>query len=427
MELSRVMGSLVLHLSAVFCLVARSASGSPITGLEQSPLEEDMPFFDDIFTEQDGIDFNTLLQSMKDEFLKTLNLSDIPLQDTGKVDPPEYMLELYNKFATDRTSMPSANIIRSFKNEGLFSQPVSFEGLRKYPLLFNVSIPHHEEIVMAELRLYTLVQRDRMMYDGVDRKITIFEVLEDGEGGEEERSMLVLVSTEIYGINSEWETFDVTDATRRWQKSGASTHQLEIHIESTQNQAEDTGRGQLEIDISAQNKHDPLLVVFSDDQSNDKKQKEELDEMIAHEQDLDLDADDFSSKPDEAALLQMRSNMIDDSTARIRRNAKGNYCKKTPLYIDFKEIGWDSWIIAPPGYEAYECRGVCNYPLAEHLTPTKHAIIQALVHLKNSQKASKACCVPTKLDPISILYLDKGVVTYKFKYEGMAVSECGCR
>ncbi|ERE66797.1 bone morphogenetic protein 10 [Cricetulus griseus] len=423
------MGSLVLQLSAVFCLMACSVSGSPIMGLEQSPLEEDMPFFDDIFTEQDGMDFNTLLQSMKDEFLKTLNLSDIPQQDTAKVDPPEYMLELYNKFATDRTSMPSANIIRSFKNEDLFSQPVSFNGIRKYPLLFNVSIPHHEEVIMAELRLYTLVQRDRVMYDGVDRKITIFEVLESVEGGKDERNMLVLVSTEIYGINSEWETFDVTDATRRWQKSGPSTHQLEIHIESTQNQAEDTRRGQLEIDISAQNKHDPLLVVFSDDQSNDKEHKEELSEMITHEQDLDLDIDmdGFSSRPDEEALLQMRSNMIDDSTARIRRNAKGNYCKKSSLYIDFKEIGWDSWIIAPPGYEAYECRGVCNYPLAEHLTPTKHAIIQSLVHLKNSQKASKACCVPTKLDPISILYLDKGVVTYKFKYEGMAVSECGCR
>ncbi|KAM7335164.1 hypothetical protein ACRRTK_005641 [Alexandromys fortis] len=421
------MGSLVLPLSAVFCLVAHSVSGSPIMGLEQSPLEEDMPFFDDVFTEQDGIDFNTLLQSMKDEFLKTLNLSDIPLQDTAKVDPPEYMLELYNKFATDRTSMPSANIIRSFQNEGLFSQPVSVNGLRKYPLLFNVSIPHHEEVIMAELRLYTLVQRDRMIYDGVDRKITIFEVLEGVDGNEDDRSMLVLVSTEIYGINSEWEVFDVTDAARRWQKSGPSTHQLEIHIESRQNQAEDTGRGQLEIDISAQNKHDPLLVVFSDDQSNDREKKDELDEMISHEQDLDLDTDGFSRGPDEAALLQMRSNMIDDSTARIRRNAKGNYCKKTSLYIDFKEIGWDSWIIAPPGYEAYECRGVCNYPLAEHLTPTKHAIIQALVHLKNSQKASKACCVPTKLDPISILYLDKGVVTYKFKYEGMAVSECGCR
>ncbi|XP_004636190.1 bone morphogenetic protein 10 [Octodon degus] len=424
------MGSPVLCLYTVFCLVAHSVSGSPIMGLEQSPLEEDMPLFDDVFSEQDGVDFSMLLQSMKDEFLKTLNLSDIPMQDSAKVDPPEYMLELYNKFATDRTSMPSANIIRSFKNEDLFSQPATFNGLRKYPLLFNVSIPHHEEVVMAELRLYTLVQRDRMIYDGVDRKITIFEVLERKEDNTGERNMLVLVSGEIYGTNSEWETFDITDAVRRWQKSSSSTHQLEVHIESRYDQVEDIDRGQLEIDTSGQNKHDPLLVVFSDDQSSDKEQKEELNEMITHEQLLDLDnlgMDGFSSGPGEEALLQMRSNIIYDSTARIRRNAKGNYCKRTPLYIDFKEIGWDSWIIAPPGYEAYECRGVCNYPLAEHLTPTKHAIIQALVHLKNSQKASKACCVPTKLEPISILYLDKGVVTYKFKYEGMAVSECGCR
>ncbi|KAM4867039.1 bone morphogenetic protein 10 [Thomomys bottae] len=424
------MGSLVLQLSAVLCLVIHSVSGSPIMGLEQSPLEEDMPLFEDVFSEQDGVDFNTLLQSMKDEFLKTLNLSDIPMQDSAKVDPPEYMLELYNKFTTDRTSIPSANIIRSFKNEDLFSQPASIKGLRRYPLLFNVSIPHHEEVIMAELRLYTLVQRDRLMYEGVERKITIYEVLQSERGSADERSMLVLVSGEVYELNSEWETFDITDAVRRWQKSGSSTHQLEVHLEGTQDQLEDAGRGQLEIDTSAQNKHDPLLVVFSDDQSSDKERKEEMNEMITHEQLLEmdnLDVDGFSREPGEEALLQMRSNIIYDSTARIRRNAKGNYCKKTPLYIDFKEIGWDSWIIAPPGYEAYECRGVCNYPLAEHLTPTKHAIIQALVHLKNSQKASKACCVPTKLEPISILYLDKGVVTYKFKYEGMAVSECGCR
>lgn len=112
------MGSVVLQLCTLSCLLVHSVSGNPIMSLEQSPLEEDMPLFDDVFSEQDGVDFNTLLQSMKNEFLKTLNLSDIPTQDSAKVDPPEYMLELYNKFATDRTSMPSANIIRSFKNEG---------------------------------------------------------------------------------------------------------------------------------------------------------------------------------------------------------------------------------------------------------------------------------------------------------------------
>ncbi|XP_027720864.1 bone morphogenetic protein 10 [Vombatus ursinus] len=421
------MGSPVLQLYAVLCLGASLGSGNPIMSLEDPPLG-DLRLLDEVFSEQDGVDLTSLLQSVKNEFLKTLNLSEIPLPSPAKVDPPEYMLELYNRFATDRTSMPSANIIRSFKNEDLLSQPTNFNGLQKYQLLFNVSVPHHEEIIMAELRLYALAQRSHLLYDGVERKVTIFEVQEN-EG--EERKMLVLVSGEIYGTRSEWEAFDVTDAIRRWRRSGSTTHRLEVHIESGNEEAELSERGQLEIDISAHNNHVPLLIVFSDDQSSDKKEeKEELSEMIDHEDLLELDdleTDNYRDGPGEEALLQMRSNIIYDSTARIRRNAKGNYCKKTPLYIDFKEIGWDSWIIAPPGYEAYECRGVCSYPLAEHLTPTKHAIIQALVHLKNPQKAAKACCVPTKLDPISILYLDKGVVTYKFKYEGMAVSECGCR
>lgn len=112
------MDSVVLQLWAVLCLLVHLAACSPILSLEHSSLEEGEPLFDDILSEQDGVDISTLLQNMKNDFLKTLNLSDIPLHETAKVDPPEYMLELYNKFATDRTSMPSANIIRSFKNEG---------------------------------------------------------------------------------------------------------------------------------------------------------------------------------------------------------------------------------------------------------------------------------------------------------------------
>lgn len=313
----------------------------------------------------------------------------------------------------------------------LASHPVGVIGVRKYPLLFNVSIPHHEEITMAELRLYTLVERDQMLYEGLDRKVTIFEVLEnDHMGVGEERKIVALASRQIYGTSSEWESFEVTEAIRRWRRAGLTTHRLEVHIESREGE-EQNGEGKLDIDINSEAKHVPLLIVFSDDQSNDQKEeKQELNEMIDHEQLLDLEnleVGNFHGHPGEEALLQMRSNIIYDSTARIRRNAKGNYCKKTPLYIDFKEIGWDSWIIAPAGYEAYECHGVCAYPLTEHVTPTKHAIVQTLVHLKNPQKASKACCVPTKLDPISILYMDAGVVTYKFKYEGMVVSECGCR
>ncbi len=78
--------------------------------------------------------------------------------------------------------------------------------------------------------------------------------------------------------------------------------------------------------------------------------------------------------------------------------------------------------------QAYECVGRCTFPFPDHLTPSKHAIIQSLVHAHQPRKAARPCCVPTRLDPISILYVDeRDIVTYKFKYEGMIVAECGCR
>ncbi len=73
----------------------------------------------------------SLLETLKGQFLRTFNLTrpGHPLQPGAtRVEPPEYMLELYNRFANDRTAMPSANIVRSFKNEGncIFTFPVIF-------------------------------------------------------------------------------------------------------------------------------------------------------------------------------------------------------------------------------------------------------------------------------------------------------------
>uniref|UniRef100_A0A673AFH6 Bone morphogenetic protein 10 n=1 Tax=Sphaeramia orbicularis TaxID=375764 RepID=A0A673AFH6_9TELE len=371
--------------------------------------------------EQDSnMDMQSLLESLKEQFLRTFNLSGMgppPLPDgSTREEPPEYMVELYNRFANDRTAMPTANIIRSFKNEA--------GGVRRHLLLFNVSIPHHERVTAAELRLYTLVQTDRHLYAGVDR---------DTFREETERIELVeLASRQVYGTDNGWEAFDLTAAVQRWRKSDhGTTHQLEVHIASvasedpTQNVAQEhednnPTEGDMKIDISPEEKHKPLLIVFSDDQSSDHRDdKRELNEMIDHE---------TSNMPDEEDLIQMRSNLIYDTASRIRRNAKGNHCKKQSLYVEFKDIGWDSWILAPTGYDAFECTGICSFPLTKHVTPTKHAIVQTLININSPQKAARACCVPTKLDPISLLYLDDtGVVTYKYKFEGMVVAECGCR
>lgn len=54
-------------------------------------------------------------------FRATMNLTELrpqPRPLAAREEPPDYMLELYNRFAHDHTAVPSANIVRSFKNEG---------------------------------------------------------------------------------------------------------------------------------------------------------------------------------------------------------------------------------------------------------------------------------------------------------------------
>lgn len=258
-----------------------------------------------------GADAQSVLRSLKEQFLRTFNLSGLGppgLPSAGaREDPPEYMVELYNRFANDRTSMPAANIIRSFKNEDSSPSDVGVGGVRRHPLVFNVSVPHHERIAAAELRLYTLVQTDRRLYAGVDRKVTVYEVDSRGGGdndnvteargdafsaGAERAALVELASRQVYGTDDGWQAFDLTGAVRRWRKSdGGTTRRLVVHVASITDDgdvravAEGDGReGDMTIDTSPREKHKPLLIVFSDDQSADRREdKRELKEMIDHE------------------------------------------------------------------------------------------------------------------------------------------------
>uniref|UniRef100_A0AAV2MPH5 TGF-beta propeptide domain-containing protein n=1 Tax=Knipowitschia caucasica TaxID=637954 RepID=A0AAV2MPH5_KNICA len=296
--------------------------------------------------EQDGAVNVQLLESLKEQFLKTFNLSgpqSSAAEDSSREEPPEYMMELYNRFANDHNAMPTANIIRSFKNEDPSPSVADAGGVRRHKLFFNVSVPHHERVMAAELRLYTLVQTDRHLYAGVDRKVTILELESNAEGsnateGSQERldgagdmRLTELASRQVFGTDNGWEAFDLTVAVQRWRNSEqGTTHTLEVHIASVtrgenipemKNDCDNAIIQDMKIDTSPEEKHKPLLIVFSDDQSNDRREdKRDLNEMIDHEtsdtvlqneiwNDLEKDKDAFEgekAEPDEEDLIQMR-------------------------------------------------------------------------------------------------------------------------
>ncbi|KAM8775276.1 growth/differentiation factor 2 [Rhynchonycteris naso] len=377
-------------------------------------------------------DLRMFLENMKVDFLRSLNLSGVPPQDKTRAEPPQYMIDLYNRYTTDKSSTPASNIVRSFSVEDAVSMSAMEDfPFQKHILLFNISIPRHEQITRAELRLYLSCQGHEDSPHELKGKVVIYDVL----GGADmwnapAGTKTFLVSHDVR--DEGWETYEVSSAVKRWIRADStkSKNKLEVTVESHRK-----GCDKLDISVPPGSKNLPFFVVFSNDRSNGTKEtKLELREMISHEQETVLKKlsnngpMEAGNNKDEEEDVKSHVAM-ESSLARRKRSAgANNHCQKASLRVNFEDIGWDSWIIAPKEYDAYECKGGCFFPLADDVTPTKHAIVQTLVHLKFPMKVGKPCCVPTKLSPISILYKDdNGVPTLKYHYEGMSVAECGCR
>lgn len=127
---------------------------------------------------------------------------------------------------------------------------------------------------------------------------------------------------------------------------------------------------------------------------------------------------------DQAQLSRTKRHV---PSRRSHRKSAHPDCRRHPLFVNFEDVGWNDWIVAPQGYDAFYCHGECPFPLPEHLNATNHAIVQTLVNSVNPNDIPKACCVPTELSSISMLYLDEENKVVLKNYQDMSVIGCGCR
>ena len=97
-----------------------------------------------------------------------------------------------------------------------------------------------------------------------------------------------------------------------------------------------------------------------------------------------------------------------------------NRCCRYPLWVSFKDIGWDKWIVEPEGYQAYYCDGDCphRYKMAHTF-----AGVQALM---NPAAAPSPCCSASKFKSVNLLHYDENGDLVTIKYEDMIVQECKC-
>ncbi|CAG10381.1 unnamed protein product, partial [Tetraodon nigroviridis] len=298
---------------------------------------------------------------------------------------PQYLLDLYRlqsgeaeeaggqdiAFEYPERAASRANTVRGFHHEEHMEMIYAPDDGELTPLrfLFNLSsIPEDELLSSAELRLY----RHQVNEDNVTlsadhglHRINVYEVLKPPRQGQ---LITQLLDTRLVRHNaSRWESFDVSPAV-------SALDSRSLHQEPGEDWE------QLR----------PLLVTFGHD--------------------------------GKGHPLTRRSKRSPKQRGRKRNRS----CRRHSLYVDFSDVGWNDWIVAPPGYQAYYCHGDCPFPLADHLNSTNHAIVQTLVNSVNSN-IPKACCVPTELSAISMLYLDEHDKVVLKNYQEMVVEGCGCR
>ncbi|XP_042364395.1 growth/differentiation factor 2 [Plectropomus leopardus] len=371
---------------------------------------------EDLLEEEDTDSrMENLLGTMKEGFLRKLNLSDVP-QESGKIYPPQFMMELYNKYASDSSANPQSDVIRSFTVQDI-PLCVTNGTKTKNRLQFNISIPTHEKITSAELQLFFFPDlRSGVTSHSFKTTVKVYEV----DYNDFTSTTQLLVGKEVTSLESMWETFEVTTAIQNWIELGHGATVFDVVVD--RKDCGEEGTGCLNMSVSVGDNTSVALIVFSDDLgSRRREKKKELREMILHEEETILHSGADWNRGDQLP------NEIPNAPRRTKRKAEREYCQRTSLKVNFRDIGWDSWIVAPPEYDAFECRGLCYHPLTDEMTPSKHALIQTLINIRNPKKANMACCVPIKLDPITVMYQENGRLTIRYLYEEMKVAECGCR
>ncbi|XP_056285447.1 growth/differentiation factor 10b [Pseudoliparis swirei] len=114
--------------------------------------------------------------------------------------------------------------------------------------------------------------------------------------------------------------------------------------------------------------------------------------------------------------------------ARRRQWSEPRVCSRRYLRVDFADIGWSEWVLAPKSFDAYYCAGACGFPIPKVARPSNHATIQSIVRAVGIVPGvPEPCCVPEKMSPLGVLFLDTDRNMALKVYPGMSVDTCACR
>uniref|UniRef100_A0A3B3B6V5 Bone morphogenetic protein 5 n=1 Tax=Oryzias melastigma TaxID=30732 RepID=A0A3B3B6V5_ORYME len=331
---------------------------------------------------------------------------------------PLFMLDLYNAMAVEEEeSFPSlrtahdtnflndADMVMSFVN--LVEKDKDFSQQRRHFKEFRfdlTQIPDGEAVTAAEFRIYK--DRSHARYENITLKVTIYQVIKEYQNKDAET--FLLDSKNIQASDGGWLVFDITATSNHWVMNPQQNLGLQLCVETLDGRSINIKAAGI-IGRNGPQSKQPFLVAFfkasgvllRSVRAAGGKKKNQNRNKSNNRQD--------SSNTNLFIIIEQKQA-----------------CKKHELYVSFRDLGWQDWIIAPEGYAAFYCDGECSFPLNAHMNATNHAIVQTLVHLMFPDNVPKPCCAPTKLNAISVLYFDDSSNVILKKYRNMVVRSCGC-
>lgn len=270
----------------------------------------------------------------------------------------------------------------------------------RFKFNFTAKIRRDESAVeVAELHVY----KDHLKHPWMANATFLVELSVITRSGNAVKLSSNPANYSLQGWETRWIVFDVTDTVDKWIVSPGNNFGLELLVTLQ--------REKLPIPL------DPAVIGFIDF----KGPLEKRPFIVSF-----FKGDPTDRKVVTHATSRKRRSVFSQANLKYGNRNIRSQCKKRFLYVDFSDLHWQNWIIAPAGYETSYCAGACTYGSYDEVNATNHAIIQSVVNIFNADSAPAPCCAPTQLKAISVLYIDdKGNIVLK-KYQNMAVKSCGC-
>lgn len=101
-------------------------------------------------------------------------------------------------------------------------------------------------------------------------------------------------------------------------------------------------------DLTAKNLKDTLFV-------SERRKNERRNEGTRHKE----------SANTRSPILRFDEQTMRKARRRQWGDVQDRRCSRRNLRVDFEDIGWSEWVIAPKAFDAYYCAGTCGFPMPQ--------------------------------------------------------------